>query len=126
MTVSRLAQESDAVLMDLRGFSSANRGCIFEIEQLIAGVSLERVVLLADASTDTTFLETTLQGAWRTMPGDSPNATAGRHRVRILKAGSRHRRTLKVQLGLLCERFPEGAAAMAPCPAVESGGAAAA
>ena len=65
----------------------------------------------ADAAKDAAFLEETLRGAWRIMPGDSPNAGAGRHRVRILKAGFRHRRTLKVLLGLLCEGFPESAGA---------------
>src|SRR4029077_1819779 len=35
MTVSRLAGDADAVFMDLRGFTPSNRGCIFEIQQLI-------------------------------------------------------------------------------------------
>jgi hypothetical protein len=34
MTVSYLAKTADAVLMDLRGFTSAKRGCTFEIEML--------------------------------------------------------------------------------------------
>jgi hypothetical protein len=95
--------------MDLRGFSPMNRGCIFEIEQLIASVSLHRIVLLADASTDLPFLELTLRDAWRIMSGDSPNAVTGRHRVRILQASSSHGRTLDTLLGLLCESFGEGA-----------------
>jgi hypothetical protein len=123
MTVSRLAKDSDAILMDLRGFSPANQGCIFEIEQLIAGVPLDRVVLLADTSTDTAFLEKTLRQAWRTMPGDSPNAAPGRRRVRILKAGSRHRRTLKALLTHLCEGVSESTGAAPSCPAAERGGA---
>lgn len=39
ITVSRLARDASAVLMDLRGFSPTNQGCIFEIEELIAAVS---------------------------------------------------------------------------------------
>ena len=31
MTLARLADECDAVLMDLRGFSDQHAGCIFEI-----------------------------------------------------------------------------------------------
>jgi hypothetical protein len=31
MTMERLAKTSDAVLMDLRSFSPANQGCIFEL-----------------------------------------------------------------------------------------------
>jgi hypothetical protein len=123
MTVSRLAMDADAVLMDLRGFSPANRGCIFEIEQLIAGVALDRVVLLADASTDTPFLIETVREAWRTLPDDALNADGSRHRVRIVKAGSRHRPTLQCLLGLLCQNFPENTVAAAPSPNVGHGGA---
>ena len=115
MTVSRLARDSDAILMDLRGFTPANQGCVFEIEQLVAGVELDRVVFLADASTDADFLEATLRRAWRSMPGDSPNAACGRHRARILKAAPRHRRTRQAALALLCHDFgKEDAAAFCP------------
>jgi hypothetical protein len=107
MTVSRLAREADAVLMDLRGFTPANWGCIFEIRQLIGSVSLHRIVLLVDGSTDVPFLERTLSGAWHAMPGDSPNAVAGRHRLRVLHAETNHSRTLDMLLGLLCESFDE-------------------
>ena len=107
MTVSRLAREADAVLMDLRGFTPANQGCIFEIKQLIASVALSRIVLLVDSSTDMPFLEQTLQGAWRALPGDSPNAVAGRHRLHVLQASANHGRTLDSLLRLLCESFGE-------------------
>jgi hypothetical protein len=103
MTVSRLAREAAAVLMDLRGFGPANRGCIFEIEELIAAVPVERIVLLVDPSTDLPFLEQTLQDAWQAMPDQAPNVVAGQHRLRILHASSRHGRTLATLLGLLCE-----------------------
>jgi hypothetical protein len=103
MTVSRLARNAHAVLMDLRGFGPAHRGCIFEIEELVASVAVIRVVLIVDDSTDVPFLEQTIEAAWRAIPSDSPNAEEGAHRLRILKAASGHRRTLDTLLGLLCE-----------------------
>jgi hypothetical protein len=103
MTVGRLAQDAAAVLMDLRGFSPANQGCIFEIEELLATVPLQRIVLLVDRMSDLPFLEQTLQDAWRALPGESPNAAPGTHRLRILHATGRPRRTLATLLGLLCE-----------------------
>jgi hypothetical protein len=109
MTVARLAREADAVLMDLRGFGPTNRGCIFELAQLIASVSFHRIVLLVDASTDVPFLEQTRQAAWRAMPGDSPNIGAGTHRLHALQAPAHHSRTLDSLLGLLCESFGERA-----------------
>jgi hypothetical protein len=111
MTVSRLAREAAAVLMDLRGFTPANRGCIFEIEELVAAVPVDRIVLLVDPSTDVPFLEQTLEDAWRAMPGDSPNAAVGQHRLRILHGSGHHGRTLATLLGLLCEAPRAGAAA---------------
>jgi hypothetical protein len=108
-TVARLARKADAVLMDLRGFTPTNRGYIFEITQLIASVSLHRIMLLVDGSTDMPFLEQTLQGAWRVMPGNSPNAVAGKHRPHVLQAWVNHGRTLDSLLGLLCESFGEHA-----------------
>jgi hypothetical protein len=103
MTVSHVAAKADAVLMDLRGFSPSNRGCIFEIGQLIACVSVPRIVLLIDRTTDLSFLERTLHDAWRTMPSDSPNCLTGDHQLRLVLASSRHRRTLEAVTGLLCE-----------------------
>jgi hypothetical protein len=111
-TAVHLARKADAVLMDLRGFTPKNRGCIFEIEQLIAFIPLRRVVLLVDDSTDLPFLETTLHATWRVMPDDSANALLSKQRLRILRASSAHRRTLDTLLGLLCESF-EGQPAVA-------------
>jgi hypothetical protein len=107
LTVSYLARRADALLMDLRSFTSANQGCIFEIEHLVTEVPLDRVVLLVDTVTDLPLLEQTLRRAWSVLPHDSPNAGAGQHTVRILQASSSGR-TLDVLLGLLCETFDRG------------------
>ena len=103
LTVTRLAREADAVVMDLRGFTSANQGCIFEIEHLAVAVPLQRVVLLVDKSTDVAFLKQVLRRAWSTLH-ESPIAAAAGHSLRILQA-SPGQRTLDVLLGLLCENF---------------------
>lgn len=75
-TMQRLARSASAVLMDLRSFASANRGCLFEIGQLLATVPLERVVFVVDATTDQSFLATCLQQEWRAVPESSPNRRA--------------------------------------------------
>lgn len=59
MVLSRLVRESDAVLMDLRGFSRQNSGCIFEIHELVALVPPERVVFIINESTDQSLLSQT-------------------------------------------------------------------
>jgi hypothetical protein len=56
MVLSRLVRESDAVLMDLRGFSRQNAGCVFEIRELARMIPLERVVFVIDRRTDENLL----------------------------------------------------------------------
>jgi len=104
LTVRYLARAADALLMDLRGFTRANQGCIFEIEHLVTEVPLHRVVLLVDSSTDVPFLEHILRRAWSVLPHDSPNARAGQHSLRMLQASSSGR-ALEVLMGLLCDTF---------------------
>jgi hypothetical protein len=60
MVLSRLVNESDAVLMDLRGFSPLNAGCVFELRELVRLVRLARVVLIVDRRTDEALLAETL------------------------------------------------------------------
>jgi len=48
------------VLMDLRGFSDENRGCVFELQQLVEQDRVRRTVFIVDATTDTKLLETVL------------------------------------------------------------------
>lgn len=45
---ARLAGGTNAVLMDLRGFSAANKWCEFELRSLLRYFDAERIVLLAD------------------------------------------------------------------------------
>ncbi|MEX0804141.1 MAG: hypothetical protein WD688_12620 [Candidatus Binatia bacterium] len=73
MTLARLADQSDAVLMDLRSFSAKNAGCIFEINELFNWVPIARVVFVIDKTTDEAFLRESVQQAWRQMNPRSPN-----------------------------------------------------
>ena len=59
-TLTALLARSDAILMDLRGFSEKHSGCIFELNQLAAQQRLDDTVFVVDASTDVKLLESTL------------------------------------------------------------------
>ena len=76
MVLSRLVRESDAVLMDVRGFSASNAGVIFELNELVNVAPIEQVVLIADDTTDVVFLNSTLERSWANMRSDSPNQTS--------------------------------------------------
>jgi hypothetical protein len=56
MVLSRLAKDSDVILMDLRKFCRTNAGCVFEISELVNTVPLKRVVFIIDKTTDEAFL----------------------------------------------------------------------
>lgn len=90
-TVHALAQRSDAVLMDLRGFGEENRGCQFELGLLLAEVPLAKVVLLLDPSTDREVLTRLLTSLWQQLPAGSVNRALGNPRLRLFHAsGSLH------------------------------------
>jgi hypothetical protein len=83
-TVTKLIDQSDLVAMDLRGFTSERRGCIFELGALLDHLPLERVVLLIDRTTDVPLLEQTLRSLWAGMDPSSPNRHAVAGRVRMI------------------------------------------
>lgn len=70
----RLVPAADVVLMDLRGFSVAHLGCVFELNQLMNLVPLKTILLLADELTDMCLLEETIQGSWRNLHHSAPSA----------------------------------------------------
>jgi hypothetical protein len=73
LVLSHLVGQSDVVLMDLRGFSAQNSGCIFEINELINMMPLGRALFIVDATTDEDFLHQTLQQSWARRKTTSPN-----------------------------------------------------
>jgi hypothetical protein len=86
VTMRRLSMGSDVVLMDLRSFSPANQGCLWELEQLLNGISLERVLFVIDQTTDQPFLRNKLQELWERVPVDSPSRAVAVPEVRLFLA----------------------------------------
>lgn len=89
MTMRELAARSDVVLMDLRSFSSANRGCLFELGELLNAVDLTRVVFVVDPNTDRKFLEASLGALWAAVPPQSPNRRQPGAAARVFDLTSR-------------------------------------
>lgn len=83
MAMGRLARDAEVVLMDLRSFSPANRGCLYELQQVLSTVSLENVLLLIDGKTDRGFLEQTLAQQWRKIPAGSLNRSVTEPTVKL-------------------------------------------
>jgi hypothetical protein len=64
-TLESLLLRSDAVLMDLRGFTRDNSGCVFELQKLAQHHKLERSLFVVDDKTDVDLLRRTLAEAAR-------------------------------------------------------------
>ena len=84
LTLARLAGESDAVLMDLRGFGAANAGCVFEINEIFELVPLSRAVFAVDQSTDQDFMRQTMRQAWSQIKERSPNRRLASGQVAVV------------------------------------------
>ncbi len=85
LALATLVKRSDAVLMDLRGFSPQNSGCVHELNELVNVVQLQQVVLVIDYTTDFAYLEKTLEHAWLDIGNDSPNMTSSAATVKIIR-----------------------------------------
>ena len=81
----RLVEEGDAVLMDLRGFTENNAGCIHELRYLVQNVPVDRCVLIVDDTTDAPFLDRTLNEAWAELSAESPNHSRQRDELKPLR-----------------------------------------
>jgi hypothetical protein len=102
MTLARLADESDAVLMDLRGFSPAHAGCVIEIHEIFNVVPLPRVVFAIDQRTDQTFLRQTMQHAWRQLKDRSPNHRLAEGQVALVELSGMSGKPIDNLLYALC------------------------
>jgi len=102
MVLSHLVEESDAVLMDLRGFSPQNDGCVFEIDELINVVLLGRVVFIIDETTDEPYLWHTVQRSWNRMRPTSPNRLSTSGQLRLFRFTGSRSSELQQLLRTLC------------------------
>ncbi len=100
--LNRLASQSDAVLMDLRGFTRQNEGCVYELRQLVSLRPARSLVFAVDDDTDMDFLRQTLEHAWHTMDPRSANALPPEPALRLLHVKRQDAREVQQLLALLC------------------------
>lgn len=75
--VDTLLELADLVVIDLSGFQQENVGTGYELQRIIDRYPIHRVIVLADAVSDTRYLATHIRQAWSRMAPDSPNAGDG-------------------------------------------------
>jgi len=101
--VRQLAPASDAVLMDLRGFTRGNRGCVFELSELVRSVPLARVVLLADHTTDLPTVEEVACKAWAQLSAVSTSVQDAPPHLNVLLCAGSRTHDAEALFGLLLE-----------------------
>jgi hypothetical protein len=97
--VIRLMEDAHLVAMDLRGFSPANQGCLFEIETLVARVPAGRIAFLIDGTTDLDLLRRAIGAAIARLDPSSPNA-GGAAPPRLLQTQGSNRAAVRALLHL--------------------------
>lgn len=100
-TMTQLAAQSNAVLMDLRSFSASNQGCLYELQQLLGCVPLVRILLVIDKTTDQVFLKKTLHRLWENIDATSPNLRVTSPKVRLYEVTSQSAAEIRNLLILL-------------------------
>ena len=83
--LSSLVKSTNAVIMDLRGFTAKKSGCVRELDELVNVIPLQRVVLVVNATTDMTFLKHTLRQSWQHVRAGSPNLQADNPEIVLFK-----------------------------------------
>ncbi len=99
--VRSLLDVSDAVLMDLRGFSPNRRGCEYELGLLFDQYPIARTVFLVDSGPATAALTDFFQQRWQTIGPDSPNWGLEQPVVRLYTPGDEDEKDLPRIVGLL-------------------------
>jgi hypothetical protein len=103
MVLGRLAEDSDAVLMDLRGFTEQARGCIYEIHELLDVVPLECIVFVIDRTSDEIGLAHVFSDGWARLCAASPNRADLTPRVRLVRFDGLYGRKIANLVALLAE-----------------------
>jgi hypothetical protein len=101
MVLGRLAEDSDAVLMDLRGFTKEARGCIYEIHELLDVVPLECIVFVIDRTSDEISLAHVFSDGWARLCAASPNRADLTPRVRLVRIDGLYGRKIGSLVALL-------------------------
>jgi hypothetical protein len=81
--VDILLARMDYVALDLSGYRPEHAGTRYELQRVIDRVPIDRVALLAEASSDQMFLTAQIESAWSQMSDGSPNVGAGDRTLRV-------------------------------------------
>jgi hypothetical protein len=83
LAVSEFIKNSSVILMDLRGFSAERKGCEYEIDFLLDTFTINNILFLVDANSDSAFVQKTILARWEYLRVQSPNINIKNPKARI-------------------------------------------
>jgi hypothetical protein len=100
--VDGLVSTSDVILMDLRGFSEANKGCAYEVNILFDSVHAERIVFMGykDAIP---LIRRVIEEQWENLSETSPNLKTDNPYTRLYVVNKENHRDVQTVLQLLLD-----------------------
>ncbi len=81
--LKNLIQSSNKVMMDIRTFTELNKGCAFEIKEIIYRVPLNNILFIANGKTDLKLAKGIMEEAWNVMPQTSPNTNESGQMIHV-------------------------------------------
>jgi hypothetical protein len=118
-TLKALLVRSDVILMDLRGFSRQNAGCLFEMQKLAEGGRLGRTLFVIDQDSDEDLLHATLARALEPL-GIAAGPTLDI--ARVTRSAPGELRSVLTSLRAIGARYPPDPGLSGPPPPRASGG----
>lgn len=114
-----MLDKASVVIMDLRGFSDARKGCAFELSYLLRSFDLGRVLFLTDRTTDIELVRRTLESEAERIGRDSPNYAKEELRAALFFCERQDRETTRKIIQALCNDLGRLEAADAKKEALE-------
>ena len=123
IAVQEFARRSQVLLMDLRGFCSARKGCEYEVDFLLDAVPLSRVLFLVETGGDHDAVRQLILDRWTFLSPSSPNLHLPDPVVRIYVSTASDEADVQGILDLLIHATrgadaPAQPAVAAPAPAL--------
>jgi len=114
IAVDEFAARSQALLMDLRGFSKERKGCQTVVDYLLDTVPLKQVLFLVDAGGDHALMQQMILERWEFLSPDSPNLHDRAPRVNIYVSSASDEADVQGILDLLMQAAQASSRALRP------------
>ncbi|MBT8274283.1 MAG: hypothetical protein KJO77_10780 [Bacteroidia bacterium] len=83
LAVSEFLKNSKVILMDLRGYSEARKGCEYEVDFIFDNFPINRILFLIDTVSDKDLVKKMITERWEYLREQSPNIALKEPRARI-------------------------------------------